>query len=394
MLSAQTNAPEPATREEALRRVREEKAGRVTPYKPGNLEKWTAKLENERILEDWLSIGEGGRYYVKFGGLTTGGGFGLGPGLRLNRLANGALDLHASVVTSYKLYVGSEVSLTAPRLAGGQARVGLLVRQKYYPQEDFFGIGPQSARADRVSYKYKEMTYGAFAGGRFGPLDIGAQFDYLTPDVSGGTDPTMPSIEEIFTDETAPGLAAQPDFLRARLSADFNYATPVGNPRRGGRYLASVSRYSDRDTGHYSFNRFEFDLRQYLPFLKDRRVLVLRALASFSDASGGEVPFYLQETLGGGNTLRGFRDYRFRDRNLLLFQGEYRWEILPAWDAALFYDAGKVGARVSDLDLDDLQSDYGFGFRFGTNRGVFLRIDAGFGTRDGKRYFIKWGHVF
>jgi hypothetical protein len=49
---------------------------------------------------------------------------------------------------------------------------------------------------------------------------------------------------------------------------------------------------------------------------------------------------------------------------------------------------------VRDLDLDHLESDYGFGFRFGTNRGVFLRVDAAFGSRDGPRYFIKFNHVF
>ena len=33
-------------------------------------------------------------------------------------------------------------------------------------------------------------------------------------------------------------------------------------------------------------------------------------------------------------------------------------------DTAVFYDAGKVGPRTSDLDLQGLQHDFGFGFRF------------------------------
>ena len=33
-------------------------------------------------------------------------------------------------------------------------------------------------------------------------------------------------------------------------------------------------------------------------------------------------------------------------------------------DTAVFYDAGKVTARTSDLDLKGLKSDFGFGVRF------------------------------
>lgn len=386
----------PETREAALLELRQVKAKRVAPYNASGLEKGIVKIENERLLEDWLSFGRGGRYYVRFGGITTGAGLALGPGIRLHRLADGNLHFDAFALVSHRRYLLAETSLSAPRLAGGNGRVGVLVRQKYFPQEDFFGLGPEAPRPERVSFTYKETAFGGFAGARFGPfLDVEARAEYLKPDIGEGTDSRIPSIADLFSDAAAPGLALQPDFLLTRLSADFNYATPLKNPRRGGRYMAAVSRYSDRDSRRYTFNRLDVDLRQYVPFLKERRVLAFRALASFSGTDVGDVvPFYFQRTLGGSDTLRGFRDYRFRDRNLLLFQAEYRWEIVPALDAALFYDAGKVGRTAGDLDLDDLESDYGFGFRFGANRGVFFRIDAGFGSRDGKRLFIKWSNVF
>lgn len=387
---------EPQTRQAALLSLRQEKAAHVTPYNASNLEKGIAKVENERLLEDWLSVGPGGRYYVRFGGITTGAGIGLGPGFRLRRIAGGPLDYNASAVVSYRRYLLAETSLSAPRLANGRARIGALARQKYFPQEDFFGLGPEAERPLRVSFTYKETAFGAYAGTRVGRyLDVEARAEYLNPHVGEGKDSRIPTIGALFSDATAPGLAAQPDFLLTRLSTDFNYSTPVGNPRRGGRYQAAISRYVDEGTGHYSFNRLDVDLRQYVPFLHDRRVLAFRALASFSGtATGDEVPFYFQRTLGGSDTLRGFRDFRFRDRNLLLLQAEYRWEVFPALDAALFYDTGMVGATADDLDVDDFESDYGFGFRFGTNRGVFLRIDAAFGSRDGKRYFIKWSRAF
>jgi hypothetical protein len=395
--TAHAQAPsqqEPQSRSQALLGLRQLKATRTTPYQPGGLEKGLVKVESERLIEDWLS-GAGGRYYVKFGGITTGAGFGLGPGFRLRRLAGGHVDLDASAVVSYRRYLLAQATVTASRLGDGPFRVGALARQKYFPQEDFFGLGPEALRPERSNYLYQETAFGAFTGARWGSwLDVEGRLEFLNPDIGAGRDSRMPSTEQLFTDAEAPGLATQPDFLMAQLSADFNYATPTGNPRRGGRYMAAVSRHVDRAEGQYSFNRVNLELRQYLPFLHDRRVLALRALASFSDADdGAEVPFYLQRSLGGGNSLRGFRDYRFRDRNVLLLQAEYRWEIFPALDAALFYDAGKVGPTIDVLD-DHMESDYGFGFRFGTNRGVFLRIDASFGSRDGKRYFIKWNNIF
>jgi hemolysin activation/secretion protein len=106
------------------------------------------------------------------------------------------------------------------------------------------------------------------------------------------------------------------------------------------------------------------------------------------------MPFYLMPYLGGNDTLRGFREYRFRGPHAILLQGEYRFEIWSGFDGALFYDAGKVAQRRSDLDLNNLERDYGIGFRFNTNEGVVMRVDAGFGSRDGKHLYITFGGVF
>jgi outer membrane protein assembly factor BamA len=124
-------------------------------------------------------------------------------------------------------------------------------------------------------------------------------------------------------------------------------------------------------------------------------VIALRALASMSEAdAGATVPFFLQPTLGGPDDLRGFRRFRFRDRNMLLLQGEYRWEIFTAMDGVLFYDAGMVAPRVEDLTLGELETDYGFGFRFGTVNGVFLRVEGAFGSNGGKHFILRFGDAF
>jgi hemolysin activation/secretion protein len=99
-------------------------------------------------------------------------------------------------------------------------------------------------------------------------------------------------------------------------------------------------------------------------------------------------------TLGGNDTQRGFREYRFRGPHAILAQAEYRWEIWSGFDGAIFYDAGKVADHRSDLNFKDLESDYGIGFRFNTNSGVIFRVDTAFGSNDGKHLYIVVGGIF
>jgi outer membrane translocation and assembly module TamA len=175
--------------------------------------------------------------------------------------------------------------------------------------------------------------------------------------------------------------------------AEVDYRQPR-NARRGGWYRLDASRYQARN-GPFDFTRLEADLRQYLSVFAERRVLALRLMASTSTAdAGSQVPFYLMPSLGGHDSLRGFRDYRFRGPHALLAQAEYRYEIWSGFDAALFYDAGKVANSRQDLDFTRLQHDYGIGFRFNTDNGVIFRVDAGFGSRDGRHLFIVFGDVF
>jgi outer membrane translocation and assembly module TamA len=44
-------------------------------------------------------------------------------------------------------------------------------------------------------------------------------------------------------------------------------------------------------------------------------------------------------------------------------------------DTAFFYDAGKVVERTSELDFDNLKSDFGFGVRFHGPLATPLRVE-------------------
>jgi hypothetical protein len=383
---------EPQTREEEQRQQREEKAGHLVADEPRGLERGLLWLENGRFLERLLSPPEG--IYPKLGTVTPGSGFALGPGYRRPGLFGGGAEFSAFAVGSIKKYWMIDGRLAMPQLARGAAFADVHVQSSDFPSEDFFGLGTTARREDQTKYGVRSTTVGAGGGVRPAPwLSIGGTVDHLSPRVRSGEGGR--SIEEIFAAADTPGFGDRTDFMRYAVYADANFREPRGNPRRGGKYMASFQHYDDLDLDRFSFRRFDVDLQQYVPFLDDRRVIAVRGLASLSDAdTNQDVPFYFQRTLGGPDDLRGFRRYRFRDRNLVLVQVEYRWEIFTAVDGAIFYDAGKVAARREDLTFRDLDSDYGIGFRFGTNNGIFLRVEAAFGSSDGKHFVIRFGNVF
>jgi len=225
------------------------------------------------------------------------------------------------------------------------------------------------------------------------PLRGGVRVGYTTTSVGSGTG-RFPSIETRFSTDDIPGLAEQPDLLHTEGYVELDYRDYPGNPRSGGYHRVRFSRYEDQDSRRYDFNRIDAEAMQLVPFLDKRRVLAFRALAAITDAAdGSDVPFYVMPFLGGPETLRGFRERRFTDRNVVLLNAEYRYEIFAALDMALFVDAGTVAPRLEDLTLRGVKTDYGIGFRLGTRANVMMRFDIGLGG-EGPRYFLKFGPAF
>jgi hypothetical protein len=384
---------EPETRAEALRREREEKATQLTPPEPNRLERALLDLENGRLFERLLNPAEG--LYPKIGTITAGSGLAVGPGYRASQRLGGAVDFSAFAMGSIKKYWIADARMQLPRLLDEHLGLDAHVQTYDFQEELFFGLGPDSARADLVHYGLRNTIVGGSAAVRpMSWLTVSGTADFLNPRIESTTDDEG-HISTRFDDVTAPGLAEQPDFMRYQSAVDVNFRQPRGNPRAGGRYLFMYQRFDDLDQNTYSFQRAEVDLQHYVPLLRDRRVLALRGLVSVSDADeGARIPFYYQRTLGGPDDLRGFHRLRFRDNHALLLQAEYRWEIFTAVDGAIFYDTGKVASRVEDLNLRDLEHDYGFGFRFGSANSVFLRIEAAFGSRGGTHFIFRFNNVF
>ncbi|HXW08251.1 MAG TPA: BamA/TamA family outer membrane protein [Vicinamibacterales bacterium] len=382
------------SRAEEARAARETKTQALEPYRKSRVEAALFAIEDDLLIERLLSPPRG--FHVRLGGLGEGAGFGLGPGFRHN---TPGVDVRAAAAVSFKRYVLAEAAVRFPGTLTDTLYtwrdgpyVELYARRRDFPQEDFYGIGPDTSEAARSNFALRESFARVTGGVRRGLFTAAAGVGYLDPSVGAGTDDDMPSTTEAFDPDDVPGLAAQPSFVVMEPFVEWASMNPALNDMSGGRYRLSFSRYHDLDLQQFSFSRWELDVRHYVAFFGASRTIALRGRLTSSVASDGQqVPFYLQPTLGGANTLRGFRTFRFRDDSALLLQAEYRWRINELVTGALFCDAGAVAPRLSGLGT--LERDCGFGLRAGTRTGVVFRLDAAFGG-EGPRLLLRFEDVF
>ena len=134
----------------------------------------------------------------------------------------------------------------------------------------------------------------------------------------------------------------------------------------------------------------DYEAIQHVPLLREAWVLSFRGrVSTTATKSDQQIPFFMLPALGGGSTLRGYSSWRFRDRNSLLLQAEWRVIVNRFLDLGVFYDAGKVTADVSDLDFDDLKDDYGIGVRLHGPQVTPIRIDLANGSEGFKINFTS-----
>ena len=140
-------------------------------------------------------------FYPKLGSLTTGSGFAAGVGYRNSGIFNryGIFDVYAA--GSMKKYWALEGSATFPRLADGKLYARVYGGRREYPEEDFFGLGPDSRRGDQVSFALTTNRFGGNVGVRpVEPLMVGGGVELLQPYVGRGKDKLVPTIGDVFDD--------------------------------------------------------------------------------------------------------------------------------------------------------------------------------------------------
>jgi hypothetical protein len=330
-------------------------------------------------------------FFLEMGDMVTGAGWpALGPGFR-RRIFGGGAVVRGSAQLSVRLYSAAMLGLELPA-QGRPFSLGAKVTYQDSVRLNYFGLGPQTAVEARSGYRLRStdtLAYGAWTQGRTTVTASAGRLTAVRVGRVAGRDVDYPDVTDQFTEAEAPGLHAQPSFLHADVSLGFHTRDPNAHPTRGGQYEASWAVYSDRARTNQSFSRVELAGTQFFPLATDNIVLALSGWTAMSRTQdGNQVPFYLLPTLGGRTTLRGYRDFRFHDRNLATFSVETRVAIWRYLDAAVFADVGNVGPGVRELWAGPFKSSIGAGVRYHDGPRLIGRAEVAHG-REGWQVMFR-----
>jgi hypothetical protein len=355
-------------------------------------------------------------------------GSGVGGGGRYTRDVNeesGAQDqLQASSVLTIREFWFAELKFTTERAvdtawnkSGESLWLNLYARNRSLPTMTFYGLGPNTTLSDSAIFSQRDTSTGIEAVSPFpyaSWLSVGGTIEGLWPSVGGVTGSNIVSIQQEYTEQTAPGLTSQPPLVHEQV-----YFIPHKRfPNRFEiNYNVGYDLFQDASTGHYSFRRFEANLdNRYYPqkrkhggAIEQNYFSVLWRYSTSQAGAGKAIPFYLQETIGGSDinnqsTLPAFKDYRFRGPDLMTVRAEYDRKMCegctPCKDGiirtvcshlGLFvaYDAGKVALQRSDLDFSNARQSFGAGVTIYLGKDVIFRMAVALGGGEGTHsYFV------
>jgi hypothetical protein len=331
---------------------------------------------------------------IGFGQLVPGAGFSVGPRYAKN-VWDGRLRFGAAVYGSTKKYYTARFDASFSGFWNGRAPVDFWTSHSDFPEMPYYGPGPDSRKSGRSDYRLENTTVAirpAFHLTR--DLTAGAVGAFMAFNIGPGTSSLYISAQDQYSSQVTPGIDRQTSYLKGGGFLQYDWRDKPGDPTRGGRYRAEYDKLSGQQFGAYSFYQLNLDAQQYIPLFHGKRVIALHGETWLSDANATQsVPFYMQPTLGGPDTLRGFRDFRYYGDNAVLIQGEYRWEASPVLDLAVFADGGKVFQNWNQLNFHAIESDVGFGVRIKSLNAVVMRIDTGF-SHEGFQVWFRVSNPF
>jgi outer membrane protein assembly factor BamA len=374
---AQTSEP---TRRGLMEQAQAEKAKTLHPYPVTRGERIMNKVED-------ITVNGGLHWHPYFESAYKGGGLALGLGYMHHVSSYNLLDVRGSY--SLRNYKRAEVEFTAPRMFQRRGTLTLLGGFREATEVDFFGTGNASIKDNRTNFGFQNW-YGS-AAMAFRPtrklfmLRGGLELAEWKDQTGEGN---SPSVDAIYNPTTLPGLGTRITYLHTQGTVGLDWRPTAGYARRGGFYGVTVHDYKDTEDT-FGFQQVDYEVVQHFPILRETWAISLRGLVQTTFLKDRQqIPYFLLPSLGGGDNLRGYGSFRFRDRNSLLLQGEWRIMVNRYVDTAFFYDAGKVAALTSDLDLESLKHDYGFGVRFHSPVSTPLRVDL---ARGSEGLFLVFG---
>jgi hypothetical protein len=264
-------------------------------------------------------------------------------------------------------------------------RIAGRVQFSVFP-DSYFGIGNDTLLADEERYtpvtERVELSpqYQLIEGLYLGPalaiehqniVEVVAQGHLATDPIPGRTGGTSVGIGiDVVHDTRDSTLYPHRGFLLELRSLVFD-------PLWGSDFRRSLTRV---------------DLRGYFSMPPRDHVLAIRSLAELGT---GTHPFWGLPRLGGESLLRGQFAGRYRDRQAVALQTEYRLPVVWRLGMVGFAELGEVAPEVGELTVKDVRYSVGGGLRVNlSNKAPMnLRIDVG-GGRDDWDLYVNVGEAF
>ena len=174
----------------------------------------------------------------------------------------------------------------------------------------------------------------------------------------------------------------------------FNNIHNAMNPRDGFFSEWALINYNKKLGSEFNLQSFMIDNRFYFP-VSEKNVLAAQLYAQFTS---GDAPFNLISLLGGENLMRGYYLGRYRDKNMVAGQVEYR--LLPfgfskRFGGSIFFATGQVFSKNEKFKWRNFLPTGGAGLRFLVfpEKDIYTRLDISF-TEEGNGVYLLIGEAF
>lgn len=254
-----------------------------------------------------------------------------------------------------------------------------------YFTDKFFGVGPDTTKNMEEDYISRIYIFNVNVQRKF----------YLG--LSGGIKLELARSTLVEVDEN--GLLSTGEVkgseggVTSGLGPALNWDTRdnIYFPSIGSYHQVSVMFFRKIFGSDYHFTKYVLDLRKYFTFLSSQ-VLAIRGYFSFIS---GDPPFQKMSLMGGQNNMRGYWKGRFRDKNLMTVQAEYRIPLVKRIGVVGFVGLGNVAENLRRFSRRDLKYSLGFGLRYAFNpkEKLNIRLDIGF-TKEGSGFYVTATEAF
>lgn len=372
-----------------------------------------------RLRERLLAVpdadsGAGGGFSPTAGTVVSGSGLAAGARYRRVNVLPHGLDAQAGAMVSLRGYqeyalsfgwmdrdrstvafdaadtaVSSLFNANSPKTSGRAAYLD--VRHRVYPRHRYFGVGMESRPGDQGDYTLSGSSIDGVFQHQFTPVfGLSVRGGWMHLHTGAGHDDAFVDVMDRFAATGLPGLERQSAFVTMGAGLVWDARDNPRAPEAGWLAGTSLRQFAAVSGAAPSFARATIDVRGYQRI--PGGTVAVRSLAS-ADLGGSATPFYLQASLGGPNTLRGFSNYRFTDRALAHLSVEYRWRAHRYIEIAPFLDAGTVAGSWARLAAGDLEMTPGIGLRGRTDHRTLGRVDWS-RSREGHRLTLGVGTAF